>query len=45
MATSAQREGSGSPAALARTTGAAPAGRWATMTEDGSIATRVQSGS
>ena len=43
MATSAQREGSGSAAALARTAGAAPAGRWLTMTSDGSTATTARS--
>ena len=35
-------EGSGRAEALARTTGAAPAGRWPTITPDGSTATTAQ---
>ncbi len=45
MATSAHCEGRGRADALARTTGPAAAGRWATMTDEGSIATTGQSGS
>ena len=41
-ATSASPERRGSADALARTTGAAPAGRWAIMTVEGSIASTLQ---
>ena len=43
IATSAQPDGSGSAEPLARTAGAAPAGRWPTMTLDGSTATTARS--